>query len=325
MKNSSKWIITALCLILLGAILAGIILFGSGCSYEGFKGEKVTQVSYTPEGEFDRIEVDVDISGVTFEVSQEGALRVECYESEHLKHDVTVENGALVIKQQKDSRKWYEKIFNLGVFNMDQYKVKVFLPGSEFSSLTVENDTGSVNVPDGFKFDSVRVGSDTGAVTIGAINAETLSLVMDTGAVKVKGAQVGSLDISTDTGVVNVSSVNAENVMIETDTGVVTVEDVACGAFTAESDTGAVKLVNVNVEGRLKVENDTGTIRFDKCSAGSIDASADTGSITGTLTSEMVFDAKSSTGSVKVPDSTTGGECRLRTSTGSIKIEYAGN
>ena len=45
-----------------------------------------------------------------------------------------------------------------------------------------------------------------------------------------------------------------------------------------------------------------------------------TGDVTGALLSEKVFITGTNTGSVAVPETTTGGVCEIRTNTGSIRI-----
>jgi hypothetical protein len=46
----------------------------------------------------------------------------------------------------------------------------------------------------------------------------------------------------------------------------------------------------------------------------------DTGDITGSLLSGKIFMPQTNTGDVTVPDTVTGGKCRLSTNTGDIKI-----
>ena len=57
--------------------------------------------------------------------------------------------------------------------------------------------------------------------------------------------------------------------------------------------------------------------------AANITVKTDTGSIKGTILTEKIIFAKADTGSVKVPESVTGGKCNLTTDTGSIKISYS--
>ena len=73
----------------------------------------------------------------------------------------------------------------------------------------------------------------------------------------------------------------------------------------------------------FKAKSDTGAIRLDRCDAGSLDLESDTGSITGTLLSDKVFVTKSDTGKIIVPETTTGGICKIETDTGRIEITIA--
>lgn len=60
---------------------------------------------------------------------------------------------------------------------------------------------------------------------------------------------------------------------------------------------------------------------FDGSDAAEIYVRTSTGSVKGTLLSEKVFITETSTGSVSVPKTVTGGKCEIRTSTGDIQIE----
>ena len=61
---------------------------------------------------------------------------------------------------------------------------------------------------------------------------------------------------------------------------------------------------------------------FKDIDAATIVARTDTGDIEGTILSDKVFMAKADTGDVKVPESLTGGACKLTTDTGDITIKY---
>ena len=64
----------------------------------------------------------------------------------------------------------------------------------------------------------------------------------------------------------------------------------------------------------------TGDITFDGCDGAEIFAESTTGDICGTLLTEKVFIASTSTGSIDVPKTVSGGRCELTTSTGDIEI-----
>lgn len=322
MKRSSRnWLVAAAVLIVLSMIFFGMVFALTGC--EKLRPEPLVTNTCSPEGEFDKLSFDIDISDLELVLSEDGSFSVECYESESAKHEVAVSDGTLTVKMKEDELKWYDKIFAASRWLTEKPKVTVRLPKAEFSELTVESDTGKITVPDGFAFGKVQITDDTGAVKIGAVKANEMSVSLDTGAASLTGTEAERLKVKADTGSIKLTGVKAGPLDVTNDTGAIVLENVECASLNAECDTGAIKLVNVNAEGEMTVENDTGSIIFENCRAASIEATADTGSITGTLACEMVFDARSSTGSVKVPDSTSGGPCKLRTSTGSIKIEYA--
>ena len=302
----------------LAVLFAALVSFG--CIPENVK-TQFEDVTHEVGERFDSICFDVDVSKIEIKLDEGGACRAECHETEKLRHTVEVKDGVLKIESH-NTGKWYERFFNTG-FIGDSPKVTLYLNEAEFVSLEVWSDTGSVIVPDGLTFHTFSIKCDTGSVDIGAVKTHDAKIELDTGGASLNGVETKTLSVKADTGYIGLNSIKAETVSAETDTGRIKAEDVECDLFDAESDTGAISLINVTVSGKMTVKEDTGAIKFENCEAGEIEASAQTGSITGTLRSEMVFDAKSDLGKVEVPSSTTGGRCWLRTDTGRIKIEYA--
>ena len=77
---------------------------------------------------------------------------------------------------------------------------------------------------------------------------------------------------------------------------------------------------NVVATGTISIKSDTGDVRFEGSDAIEISVKTDTGDVTGTLLSEKVFITETSTGSINVPKTTSGGKCEITTSTGDINI-----
>ena len=96
---------------------------------------------------------------------------------------------------------------------------------------------------------------------------------------------------------------------------------VTCKTLTSTGSTGKIALKNVIATDNFYVERSTGDVRLENCDAGEIRIKTSTGDVTGTLRSEKVFLAKTSTGKVRVPDTITGGRCEITTSTGDIDIQ----
>lgn len=176
--------------------------------------------------------------------------------------------------------------FSIGVI-VKSPSVTIYLPAAEYESLLVEADTGTVTLAPGLSFQAVDVDADTGAVNV-------------------DGVIVKKLKIDADTGRIVLANMTPETVELDANTGSIRVTDVVCS-------------------GDMRIEADTGSIRLEDVDAADLYLKADTGSISGTIRTDKTFVAKSSTGSVKVPEGTSGGRCEAHTSTGSIRLSVSGN
>lgn len=170
-------------------------------------------------------------------------------------------------------------------FAFESPKMTVYLPEKEYDALTVESSTGDVTLPADFTFDSVDVTLSTGDITV-------------------DGASVGALSLSVST-------------------GRTTVSDLTCRTFTSEGGTGDLTLKNVLVDGKMSIKRGTGDVDLQRCDAAELSIKTSTGDVTGTLRTPKIFFADTSTGRVSVPQTTTGGRCEIKTSTGDIEITIA--
>lgn len=297
-KTIKKWLITAASLTALGFI----ILIGAMAALD-FDFSKISTLTYETNtyevnGDFDKISIDVNITDIIFAQSDDESCQVVCFEAEKVKHSVRCTNGTLTIGVT-DNRKWYD-YFGISFASP---KMTIYLPKSEYASLLIDTDTSDINIPKSFSFNELEIESDTG-------NVDCMANVSD------------SIKIESDTGDIDISSVSSKcDIDIKTDTGSIKLTDVDCTNFSAESDTGNISLVNVIAEDGIYVESDTGNVKLKNSDASKLSIETDTGDVTGTLLSEKIFIAKSSTGRVKVPDTESGGKCEIRTATGNIKID----
>lgn len=111
-----------------------------------------------------------------------------------------------------------------------------------------------------------------------------------------------------------------ETISVRTDTGNIRLTDVNCQYLQVITDTGDVTLKSVITENKMSIETDTGDVEFTDCDSASIFVETDTGDVTGSLLTEKIFICKSSTGDIRVPESITGGKCKIETDTGDISI-----
>ncbi len=313
-KATGSWI-AAVCLIFIGCIL-----FAGVMTMLKWDFSKLSTVSYeTNEYEitesFRHISVVTNTADVSFESSE--SAKVVCFEQTNLKHRVTVRDDTLII-EIADTRKWYEHI---GI-SFKTPTVTVSVPQSAYGTLSVASDTGDVTIPKDFSFESVDITGDTGNVTNAASSSGTIRIHTDTGRIEVKDVSAGALDLHVSTGKVTVSGVSCKgDIALGVSTGKTALTDVTCHNLSSHGDTGRITLKNVVASGTMSIERSTGDVTFDGADGAQIVVNTDTGHVTGTLLSEKMFIAETSTGKIRVPDNTAGGRCKISTSTGDILID----
>lgn len=320
-SNTKKLIILVIGILL----LSGLLSMACGLSSLGFSfldrstsrgAGKTFQVS----GNYSNIEIESETGNIRFHDAGKDSSRVVWSGSSVTKLSVINRGGTLKITE-KYRLPWFLRI---GVVS-GRSEIDVYLPRQDHKRLEIESDNGNINVPAGFSFSGVEIESDTGAVDFQADVRGTLKIETDTGRITCSSVNPENLEINSDTGAVNIADIRAaKDIKAKTDTGKISLANVSSEDLAVKSDTGSLSLTNVSAADSMKLETDTGSISLDRCDAGKIEIESDTGSVTGTLLTEKVFTVKSSTGRIDVPESTFGGECRIKTDTGNITISIAG-
>lgn len=162
-------------------------------------------------------------------------------------------------------------------------KVTVYLPNREYAALSVKTTTGDITVPADLLFEQVE-------------------LTVSTGDIRCEASVSGTL-------------------YIETTTGDADLVNVRCKNLETNGTTGDLHLKNVIAEEAFRIVRDTGDVSFDGCDAAEICVETDTGDVEGTLLSEKVFVIATDTGDVSIPNSNSGGTCRITTDTGDIELD----
>ncbi|WP_316622339.1 DUF4097 family beta strand repeat-containing protein [Ruminococcus sp.] len=297
-RTAKIWLIIAgICVILGPALIIGATAAAGGGNL--FNAQKYETVTHEIGSTFDQIAVDTDITDVTIATANEKQCRVECSEPEKMKHTAEVENGTLVIRSS-DSRQWYEHLFS---FASHSPKVVIYLPQSAYASLQIDTHTGDVTIPSGFTFDTLTVNNNTGDVECSASVTKTLTVKEDTGDISLSCPNAGELDITASTGDIDVTSAKVK------------------GTVSVKSSTGDITLTDTVAEKKFQIESSTGDVGFKGCDAADIKVKTSTGDVTGTLLSDKIFVTDTSTGDVKVPQTSSGGRCEISTSTGDILIQ----
>ena len=316
-KSVKIWLIISASLILVGCIIFVGVMMALNWDFTKLSTNQYETNKYAINEEFKNISILSDTADIEFLPSENSEILVVCYEQPKIKHSVEVKDDTLKI-EVKDTRRWYEFI---GI-SFGNSKITVYLPKWDYNDLLIKQSTGDAVIPKEFKFESINVSQSTGNVICSASANGDVKIKTSTGDITVENVTVGSLKASVSTGEVNATDIECVgNFTVKVSTGKAKLTNVKCNNFTSKGDTGDITLKNVIANENISLERSTGNVKLDGVDAKELNIQTDTGDVKGSLLSDKVFIAKTDTGSVKVPETTTGGKCKITTDTGNIKIE----
>lgn len=321
MKQTSKaWLIVGLVLILLGAALFVGDLALHRWDLGALGATRLETGTVELSESFQNISIRSDTEELRFLPAADGVCRVDYAIPEKRTLSASVRGDSLSIDVM-DQTDWRDKLsFSFGP--MEKSRITVYLPEQSYAALSVEEDTGDLFLPGDFSFESIRVKTDTGDVDCRASASALLNIETDTGDTRLEDLSAGALSLSTDTGRITLRSVScAGELSVTVTTGKASLSDVSCGSFRSTGDTGDLTLEQVLVSGLLSAERSTGDVRLAGCDAAELLITTDTGDVSGTLLTEKVFVVRSSTGSIRVPETVSGGKCKISTTTGDVHID----
>ena len=298
-KKTKIWLIAAAFLVALGVVLFAAGMAAQNWDYGALETGKNRTETYEIQGTFHKISIASTISDIVFELSEDGTCRLVCSGPAYIGFNAAAQENTLTVSET-DEREWYEHI---GIF-IGTPKMTLYLPEAEYDALVIHEDTGDVSIPRDFRFKNMEIDASTGNIANYASVSDTIKITASTGDIRVEGVSTGSLELSVSTGRVDV-------------------RDTMCGNLISNGSTGDLTLDNVIVAEKLTVERSTGDVGFDRCDAGEISVVTDTGDVRGSLCSEKVFLTRTDTGRVQIPQSVTGGVCRIETDTGDITISIS--
>ena len=313
-------------LIAIPIVVGSLLLIGGGALfgvavYKSSKNSTIETKEYNEEdlGAFNKFDIDLTIADLEFKKGD--AAKVVVDETKYDVHDVNVVDNTLTIKG-KDTRKWYEHIFNWNWF--DKVKVTVYMPEGEYDAFKVKTATGNVVVPADFSFASFEVKASTGNITSKANVANDIQVKASTGNVDFESVTAKNITVETSTGNIKLNNNTVtEKIDIDSDTGDIRLDKVTCGDYKSHSDTGDVNFADVNVTNKVEIKNGVGHVKMERSDAGTLEIKTSTGDVNLELATPKIVYADSKTGRKNVPVSTTGGICQINTTTGNIKVTFA--
>ena len=310
-------------LIAIPIVIGSVLLIGGGAlfgyaAYKSSKNNTVETKEYKELASFNKFDIDLTIADLEFVKSEETKVVVQ--ETKYDVHTVASENNTLKVKGQ-DIRKWYEHLFNWNWFQ--KVKVTVYMPEGAYDELKVISATGNVTIPSDFSFASFTTAVSTGNVNSKANVTGDITVTAATGKINFENITANRMDLKASTGDIRLKDVNVtEDIKLKTSTGDFNLENVTCKSYESSSSTGDLNFNNVKVTNTINVKNDTGHVKMIDSDAEELDIKTSTGYVNLELLTSKIVYAESSTGRKNVPTSTTGGLCKIKTSTGDIKVTF---
>ena len=191
-----------LMLLLIGAVLSVGALAVNGFSLDGLEGVSYQEVTYTPEGEFDRLDVSAVDADIHIQPAQDGVCRVVCDETERWHYSVEVQDGVLTVHSDAN---WGTGIS----FNVKSPQLMIELPEKEYVEMKIHSVSGDVDVWR-LRIDALAIDTTSGEVeleklTLGSLDVETVS-----GDVDLKDSiATGDVTIRTTSGEIELENADA--------------------------------------------------------------------------------------------------------------------
>lgn len=312
-----KWLRISILFIFIGLISFTVIMTIFKWDFNKFNTKYIELNTYEINEDFNNISIDCHEADINLILTEYSNTKVVCLEEKNSKHNVTISENTLKI-DVNNNNKWYD---NINIFSL-KTKIDVYLSKRTFEELVIKGHTGNIIINKDFSFKSIDIMTSTGDVENYASTSELIKLKTSTGKIKVENIQTTSLDIDVSTGNVNLNNINCQNdIVINVSTGKVNLTNIACNNLSSTGNTGDVSFKNVFIVGKLDIKRTTGDIKFDKCDASEIEIVTDTGDINATLLSDKIFSVETNTGNKNIPQTNTGGLCKIKTTTGDISIQ----
>ena len=311
----------AAALILIGATLFTIVLAANGWDFKNFDKAEYETVEHIVTDDFHSVDIVSDTADIRILPSEDGEVKIVSFEPKYEKLSVSVSDGVLKLNSKND-KKWYQHIFS---FSIKSPAFTVYLPKAEYAVLAINESTGDVEIAEGFTFGNMDISISTGDMKITSTVNELMKIKVSTGDITLENSTVGSADLKLSTGDLTVNALSvSEGFSHKSSTGKAKITDLTCKNFSSEADTGYITLSNVIASEILSVKRSTGDVNLNGSDGSEILIDTDTGDVKGTILTSKIFIIDTSTGKVNVPESLTGGKCKVITSTGDVKLDVIG-
>ncbi len=341
MKKAIKiTILIAVGLVVLGLGMVFVSVAAGGFDIRNVvKTRTYVEKTYEVTEDFENLQLDFSSNDLQVLPSENGKMKLVCYESDNITYDVKVENKTLVIEEKIDTT--IGSIFNFE-FNFEDQTNKLYLPKDQYKDFELNLNSGDFTSNESFTFRDVNLDVSSGDVYLSDLIARDLFVDCSSGDVGLSGVSVENLTANVSSGRIDIENTYVNKILkmksssgsasliktqcteadIRVGSGSIEVADfTAADGFDIHVSSGSANLNNVVTDGFFRVKTGSGSIRLESCDGKEMNLETSSGSIEGSLKSGKIFTAKASAGDIVIPeDDPNGGKCNLKTDSGDIEI-----
>ena len=298
-KTQKILLLVAAVLIALGIGLAFGSMRAVDFRWSALDTDPVQEEVFYPEEPFDSIQVqnlggDVEIG---FHDGKE--CLVDTLSSQLKSYTVEVQDGVLFVTETEKQGKWTDYV-NLDIGK--QPGVTILLPEKEYKALRAESQSGDVAVTNALDFASASVICQSGDIRFAADVSDTLVLKTQSGEIEMNSRSCGKACIESQSG-----DAEVKNTALS-------------GSLSVTTQSGEIDMENVTSQSSMTLRTQSGEIDMERCDAASLDIESQSGEVEATLLTGKTFDVESGSGEIDIPRTDEGGVCRIKTSSGDIRV-----
>lgn len=308
--------------VLISVILIGIVLIITGLILAGGSFEKIVEafnsdndysfVEKNGSEEVKEINIKIVSGNVVFHVYEEEGYKLEYYESEYNKKEVTLVDNVLIVDNKVKPR---FRFFNINYNTSKIATFNIYLPNNFNGKANIETSSGNATISD-FKFTTLKINVSSGNIILNKVDVEEDTIInTSSGNTKINNFKTNSLIVKTSSG--NIELIDADvntKVDLKATSGKVEVNTSKIPSILVQASSGNVNIVNVESDDvDIRLSSGNSKIKLYGSDADyKIDASVSSGKIyyQGQKIKGSLYDASGSK-SIKV-----------RCSSGDIEIDF---
>lgn len=223
--------------------------------------EKYEEVDYDFTEDINNIDIKETFQDITIGRSSDSDTHIVVFDSEHHKHNVSVNGDTLNISVDEKAKKkqWYEYI-SIGYVNTNPITMQILLPENEYENLNINASSSDLLVNSNFVFSNA-------------------SIKLSSGDVEFYSNVTGNTDIKTNSGEITADDLDSEYISIESSSGEITLSNIDGGKLQAEASSGTISISDSVITEDIRVKTSSGEIKLVNVKADKLDSVSSSGDV----------------------------------------------